>query len=349
MLRFSSVAGWLVRGSVLAALLALSGCSLLFPDTASVEPQAEPVPTPVAEPAEAAEPAPKPAPAVKRPVAPPPLPSVAIVLSNGQPAYAEVARELEDRLEESQVYDLSEAGNPAVTVLRLINDSNASAVIAIGMRAASSSVAMAEKPVIFSQVFNYRDQDLLTDNSRGVAALPPLDALFAAWKGVDPSLLRVGAIIGPGHDDLIDEARAAADNNGIELRIEVAQSDQETLYLFRRMVREIDGYLLLPDNRILSPRVLQQMLHDANAHQVAVAVPNESMLKMGASVSFISVASDIAATIVQILRKVQAGHLADVPAMTPLSEIRVTTNDAASGKRAVAQSEPDGPGVDGNP
>jgi ABC-type uncharacterized transport system substrate-binding protein len=348
MLRISSTTGWPARGCVLAVVLLLSGCSLLFPDTEPKPSQAEPVPAP--EPvAQAPEPAPEPAPVVKRPIAPPPLPSVAIVLSSSQPAYADVARELEGRLEKSETYNLGSDGDPAVTILRLINDSDATAVIAIGMRAATSSVAMAEKPVIFSQVFNYQDRDLLTGNSRGVAALPPLDAQFAAWRKIDPSITRIGAIIGPGHDDLIDEARAAAEENGIELRIEVAQSDQETLYLFRRMVRDIDGYLLLPDNRILSPRVLQQMLHDANAHEVAVAVPNEAMLKMGASVSFMSVASDIADTIVRILRRIQEGHLTDVPAITPLSEIHVTTNEADSTKRAVARSGPDESGEETRP
>jgi ABC-type uncharacterized transport system substrate-binding protein len=348
MLRISSVTGWPARGGVLAVVLLLSGCSLLFPDTEPEVPQAEPVPAP--EPAaEPVKPLPKPAPVVKRPIAPPPLPSVAIVLSNSQPAYADVAHELEGRLHKSKLYDLGSDGDPAVTVLRLVNDSDATAVIAIGMRAASSSVAMAEKPVIFSQVFNYQDEDLLTGHSRGVAALPPLDAQFAAWRKVDPSIARIGAIIGPGHDDLIDEGRAAAGKNGIELRIEVAQSDQETLYLFRRMVRDIDGYLMLPDNRILSPRVIQQMLYEANAHQVAVAVPNDAMLEMGASVSFMSVASDVAQTVVRILRQIQQGHLSDVPPITPLSEIRVTTNEAVSRKRSVARSEADQPGKDTDP
>jgi ABC-type uncharacterized transport system substrate-binding protein len=348
MLRFSSVKGWPARGGVLVVLLFLSGCSLLFPDAETVEPQAEPLPAP--EPvAEAPKAVPEKAPVVKRPVAPAPLPSVAIVLSNSQPAYADVARELESRLENSETYDLGSDGDPAVTVLRLVNDSDANAVIAIGMRAASSSVAMSEKPVIFSQVFNYQDQDLLTDTSRGVAALPPLDAQFAAWKRIDPSISHIGAIIGPGHDDIIDEARLAAEKNGVELRIEVARSDQETLYLFRRMVREIDGYLLLPDNRILSPRVLNEMLHDANAHQVAVAVPNDAMLKMGASVSFMSVASDVADAVVRILRRIQEGHLGDVPPITPLSEIRVTTRDADTGERAVARTGSDAPGKDAHP
>ena len=110
------------------------------------------------------------------------------------------------------------------------------------------------------------------------------------------------------------------------------------------MIRDIDGFWLFPDNRILSGRVLQQMLDEANRLRVPVAVPNESMLKMGATISMSTVASDIAETIVNIVREIQAGNLERVPPISQLSEIRVETNDAMMKSRAVAQSSTPRPG-----
>ena len=256
------------------------------------------------------------------------LPSVAIVITNNQPAYADVAVELAERLENYEVYDLGDDSRPPVSVLRQINDSNTDIVVAIGLRAAQSSVAMSDKPVIFSQVFNHQDHDLLSENSRGVAAIPPLDAQIAAWKKIDPTLVRVGVIIGEGHEELIEQARVAAERHEIELRVQVTRSDQETLYFFRRMIRDIDGFWLFPDNRILSGRVLQEMLDDANRQQVPVAVPSESMLKLGASLSITTVAEDIARTIVKVIREIKSGRLEELPPITQLSEIRVETNGA---------------------
>jgi ABC-type uncharacterized transport system substrate-binding protein len=256
------------------------------------------------------------------------LPSVAIVMSNSSPAYADVAVELAQRLENYAVYDLGDENRPPVNVLRLINDSDSSVVVAIGLRAAQSSVAMSDKPVVFSQVFNHQDHGLLQENTRGIAAIPPLDAQLAAWKKLDPTMVRVGVIIGEGHDDLLDDARRAAEKHGIDLRVQITHSDQETLYFFRRMVRDIDGFWLFPDNRILSGRVLQEMLDDANRQQVPVAVPSDSMLEMGASLSISTVATDIARTIVRVIREVQSGHLERLPPITQLSEIRVETNGA---------------------
>jgi ABC-type uncharacterized transport system substrate-binding protein len=257
----------------------------------------------------------------------PPSPAIAIVLTNGQSAYADVARELTHHFENYEVYDLSDTDRPPVTVLRLINDSHSGITVAIGLRAAISSVAMSKKPVVFSQVFNFQDHQILTENSRGVAAVAPIDAQIKAWKEVDPAISRIGMIVGEGHEDLLSEARRAAERHGVELRVHVTHSDQETLYFFKRMIRDIDGFWLLPDNRVLSSRALQQIMSDAKRQRVPVLVPSESMLRLGASLSISSVASDIAATIAKVIRQIQAGNLDQVPPISPLSAIRVRTND----------------------
>ena len=323
MLRIGISAGKSTRFAMIFVALAMSGCASLYPDIDAVDGVADASDVIIEAPLETLDIKP-----LGRTPSEPRLPSVAIVLTGTQPAYADVARELTQRLEDYEIYDLSDRSRPPISVLRLINDSNTGAVVAIGLRAAQSSVAMAGTPVVFSQVFNYQDHKLLTDNSRGVAALAPLDAQIVAWKEIDPNLARIGAIVGEGHDDLIEEAKLAAEAHDIDLRIQVAHSDQETLYFFRRMIRDIDGFWLFPDNRVLSGRVLQQMLTEANQQQVPVTVPSESMLQMGATISMTTVAADIAETIIKIIHRIRAGELNLVPPITQLSQIRVVTNEA---------------------
>lgn len=333
----------LIRLAVIAAALAVSACSTLAPEPAPIEEPPEILAEPPIEPV-AAEPPPEKTyiPEVSQ------LPPVSILLTNLQPAYASVAAELEKLFEQYVVYDLSDLSGPPVSVLRQINDSDSGAVIAIGLRAARSAIAMSNVPVVFSQVFNHQDHGLLGENSRGIAALAPLDAQIAAWKKIDPTVARIGVIVGEGHDDLVAEAESAAERHDVELLVKIARSDQETLYLFKRMVRDVDGYWLIPDNRILSARILQEMLDEANRHRVRVVVPNESMLDMGAAISMSTVASDIAATIVQVVREIQAGKIDRVPPLSSLSEVRVATNDELLRKPAVAKSVPEAPVEDPN-
>jgi ABC-type uncharacterized transport system substrate-binding protein len=314
-----------LRLATVAALLLLHGCALLGPEPEPVEPVPEVVeaPEPVVE---VPEPEPEPEPPVVKP-APPPR-QVAVVLSSRQEAYEAVANELSERLDNVAIYDLGDRCQPRVVAFRQINDSRTDAVVAIGLRAARSSVAMARVPIVFTQVFNYQDYGLITESSRGVSALPPLDAHLDAWKKLDPTLARVGIIIGVGHEYLQAEAEIAAQKHGVELRIQEAGSDQETLYHFKRMIHEIDGFWLFPDNRILSPRVLKEILQQANRRRVPVAVSNEGMLQLGAAISVSSIASDIAATIVRVLEQIRAGEIDSIPPLTQLSEVRVVTNDA---------------------
>ncbi len=272
-------------------------------------------------------------------VQPRPLPFVAIVMSNRQPAYQNVASVLGERLKNYTVFDISDRTQTPVSAFRMINDSSATAVVAIGLQAAEAAIAMAHLPVVFSQVFNFREHDLLTDNSRGIATLPPLDLQIAAWKKIDPTISSIGAIIGTGHDELIAEARMAAEKHGVRLHLRRAKSDRETMYLFNRMAGEIDGFWLFPDNRILSAQVLRQILKSSERHRIRVTVFNESLLSMGASVSASPVDANIADTIVKVLRRIDAGDIKNVPALSPLSDLRIVTNDAVFRKLVPADSQ----------
>ena len=320
--------------AALAALAALCvGCTASPP-----EPSVEPVPevidassqdgdaatgTPTPTPA----PVPGPRPAPKSVFVPEPPQPVTIIVSGRQPAYADVAAELRLRYEDAAIYDLQ--GSPAspVSIIRQVNDAGTSAVIAIGLRAARTAVAMADAPVVFSQVFNYHAFPLLGENSRAVAAYAPLDLQLREWLTVDPEIRCIGLIIGTGHDALVAEAREVAEVHDIELRVHISSSDQETLYAFRRMSRDIDGFWLFPDSRILSARTLKEMGAIATRQRVRIAAQNDGMLKLGASLSLSSVASDVASVIADIIERIHDDGVASVPPLSALREVRVVTRE----------------------
>lgn len=267
-------------------------------------------------------------------------PVLAVVLADRSPAYENVALALDTHFDDNLVYDLSDRSQSPETAFAGINDGDTDAVIAIGLRAAQAAVALAKVPVVFAQVFNFQEHGLLTATSRGVAAMPPIEAQFAAWKELDPMLSQVGMILGEGHEDLVESAEIAADRYALDLTVRIARSDQETLYFFRRMIADIDGFLLVPDNRVLSRRALEEMLDEANRRNIAVAVPNDALLSMGAAISFTSSTDDIADRIAAVVRSIAEQGVDDVQPLTPLTEIRVRTNDAVLQKRVVARDRP---------
>ena len=163
-----------------------------------------------------------------------------------------------------------------------------------------------------------------------------------AWQELNPGLQHIGAILGDGHEELLAEARKAADSAGLTLQHRTARSDRETLYMFNRLTPDIDGFWLFPDNRILSPSVLRQMLSYASRHRVQVAVFNPALLEFGAALSATSVNSDIAETVVSVAHRVIRGDGESIPTLTPLNEIEVQTNDAVIKTPKVAAASGDG-------
>ncbi len=303
------------------------------PHPAAEEPVAE---QPAAEPAPAAaQPAPKPARKAERkpaPPPPPPEPNIAIVLSDDIPAYLGVARELE-RLLEGEDYSLHKLDGSFPTAEAIFDEIDATDtpyIIAIGFNAAMLASQLSDAPVIFCQVFNFQKTDFHPDRVRGVSAIPPLDLQLQAWKELDPSLKSVGAILGDGHHALLAAAEDAATKESIDLYHRVARSDRETLYLFKRLAPSIDGFWLFPDNRVLSPTVIDQMSLVASRHRIQVTVFIPSMLKLGAVMSARSVDADIAQTVLAVLKRASTKGIASVPNITLLSDIEIRFSEGAA-------------------
>ena len=317
----------ILRSSLIFLVLLMSGCALVFPEppppVVTTDPNPDPVPTievpPVVEPAPVTAPEREPEPV---------SPHVAVVLSDSVPSYTNVVDELLPYLEEYSVYDLADGSRSPRQAFAAIAESDAQLVVAIGLYAAKVARSFATVPVVFSQVFNVRDNELISDEMKGVAVLPPLDLPVAAWREMDPGVRNIGAILGEGHEDLIAEAEQAMKKRGIKFHYAIAHSDRETLYLFNRLVRDIDGFVLFPDNRVLSRTVLTDIMTDASRHRVQVAVFNEKLLDHGATFSASSVNSNIADKITITLNEVIDGNIDDIEPLTPLSDIRIQTNPA---------------------
>lgn len=317
---------------LVAAVLALVLCACAARPPAAVDAARPPLPATASEPATRSE-EPR-ADSLSTLVVPVPVPlpeptattrGIAVVLSGSEPAYTSVATELSRLLGDASFYQLGAGPDEPAAVFRRIGDSDSGTVVAIGAAAARAAVTLASVPVIFCQVFNYRDAGLVTETSRGVAVLAPLDAHLDAWQDSTPSLRRIGVILGAGHEALVEEAEVAAARHGLELSVRLVSSDQEAQYQFRRLVNEIDGFWLFPDNRVLSERTLNEMLTLARRRDIEVAVSNEALLDAGATISLSAVPADVATTIVGMLRRIDAGELAELPEITPLSAVQVVT------------------------
>jgi len=291
---------------------------------------------PPAEPPSTVEPPAAIVPVPPRPTVPPPrpVPTQALLLyKSGTAGYADVAAEIAASLPAERyavrLVDLDEQA--AVEEATARSRPGRAVAIAVGLDAARYAKAhLGTEPLVFCQVFNYGE---LLDGARpafGVESLPPLTLQLAGWKAVDATLAKVGLIASAGQQELVTQAREAAAEAGIELRVLESASDRETLYLFKRMAGEIDGLWLFPDNRILSPSVIEELLNYALSHDVGVLVFNDALLKWGALLSVSSTPGNVAGAVSRVVDRIVTGRVDGLAPVSALSAIKLNINEVAA-------------------
>lgn len=268
---------------------------------------------------------------MSRPAPPPaPVPGIVILMSDRSPAFTGVQREIEKRYTqriENHYLGENEGANSAVQ--KRVQSSDIRQVVAIGLPAARVARGLAGKHVVFCQVFNYEDTDMVTSWMKGVAATPPANDQFRAWKLLSPRLKKVGVITGRNLRGLMDDARTAARENGLELVHVEVRSDKETLYAYKQLAPKIQGLWLVPDNRVLSREIIRDVMAYSVKEGKQVAVFSHQLLALGGLLSAESSYADIAE---QVLLEMNGGRNDTSSPVRPLTTATIRINSVMAGR-----------------
>lgn len=261
-----------------------------------------------------------------------PPPPVVILVSEVIPAYQEVADELGKRLPEgTTVIELSASSPDRAQLVALLKKGEQQQFVAIGLGAAREAKRLAgdEDDIIFCQVFNYQDYDLVGPRIKGVGALPGTAPMFATWHKIAPGLKRVGVITGPGLDNVIADARGQAAKHGIELEHKVVKNDKELLFEYKQLAGSLQGLWLLPDNRVLSGRAIKELMGYSVRNAKQVAVFNDAILSLGGVLSVTSRPEEIAAKVMRRLQDASGEPGVPGPDLVLLEQGEIKVNSVA--------------------
>lgn len=243
---------------------------------------------------------------------PPPRPPVAVVLSAETDHYRRVA----DALGEGDWRRYVLNGSNGDQVLAAVTGAGHAEAIAIGQQALTLLTAT-DLEVVYCQVF---DPSARGGGRRGVALLPDFGAQLDAWRARQPTLRRIGLITGSEHRAVAGRLLSAAEARAVALSHAVVRTDKEFLYVFRRMVPDIDGFLLYPDTSVLSPGVIRELLAYARKHGVRVLTYNRAVYEAGAALL-------VSADPREVALQVMAALDAEADALqAPLSRVVVETS-----------------------
>jgi len=169
------------------------------------------------------------------------------------------------------------------------------AVVAIG-EPALARLDASSLPVIHAQSF----QDNVS--TRGVASMPDPGAQLRAWIAREPAIHRIGIITGALFAGQMQALAAAGAALGLEMTTHQVSSDKETLFEFRRLVPELDGFILLPDDSVLSPGVIQEIIGHGRSNGIQFLAYNQLLQTLGAQYLVTQDAEDVAAGLIQLIK-----------------------------------------------
>lgn len=295
-----------LRAIVTLALLLLQSCAQP-PQSAPSIPQPEQVSAPIRK-------------------LPPPM-QVAILASEDIPAYSEVAKSLAKYLgRRGIIYYLSGSQLENLKTVATFKNSERMQIVSIGLNASLAAKTLTNKQVVFCQVYNYQDYALLSPMHKGVSMLPSFPKTFSTWRALSKHTTDIGIISGPGFDDVIQSAKSAAKSYGFTLHHTAVNSDKEYQFAYKNMSKKVQGYWLLPDNRVLSEYILRDIMTFSVRNSKQVAVFSDELLKLGGLFSISSDHHDIARQVFERLEQAQSSESIPGPEIVYLDKLNLRIN-----------------------
>lgn len=233
-------------------------------------------------------------------------PQVIILVSENIPAYSDVAKELASLLgQRGSTHFLTGNKLKDLKLINKLRNNEHTQFASIGLNASVVASTMKNRQIVFSQVYNYQDYALISSRHKGVSMLPSLNQTFNLWRTLSPKTTDIGVITGPGLEDVIESAMIAAHPLGIRLHHEMVKSDKEYQYAYKKLSKKVQGYWLLPDNRVLSENTLRDIMNFSVRNSKPVGVFNDELLKLGGLLSLSSEHHDIAHLVYDRLEQAQ--------------------------------------------
>lgn len=265
---------------------------------------------------------------------------IILLLSNDRPPIANVAETIRQLYPgKVDVFNLHDDINRSVSVANLIEDHAFDQVVAVGLLAAQVARRyIGSKQVIFCQVLNYQEYDLITPTMKGVSALAATARQFQVWREINPRLRRVGVITSHSMQPVIADAQESAEKYGIELVHEIVKSDREAPLALARM-SNVQGLWLVPDSSILSIDSIARIMMSAIKQDLQVLGFSPVLLAQGALLSGTPDEIDIAQRVIGRLQ--QAKGQSTIPGLpvAPLLKVQLTINPKAANKFGIVISD----------
>lgn len=211
---------------------------------------------------------------------------------------------------------------------RKVLGSNASLVVAVGLKAAMAAKAeIMDIPIVYMMILDPFKHQLRAANMTGTLLEVPVDRQLKIMRKFLPTLHQLGTLYDPAKTfSRVAEASRQATVFDFQFTGLPVESEKDVPHQLRTLLSDVEALWLMPDSTVLTNESIQFILESALARQIPVIGFSPEFTRMGAllsmSVNYGDVGRETGMLVKRILDRERPLPLAPLP----IERLKITVN-----------------------
>jgi putative tryptophan/tyrosine transport system substrate-binding protein len=211
---------------------------------------------------------------------------------------------------------------------RKLRASNASLVVAVGLKAAlAAKVEIVDVPIVYMMVLDPLKHQLTADNMTGTLLEIPIDRQLKIMRTFLPTLHQLGTLYDPAKtSSRVTDAVRLAINSGFQLRGLPVGSDKDVPQQLRTLLSDVEAFWLMPDSTVLTNESVRFILESALARQIPVIGFSPEFTRLGALLSMSVNYGDVGRETGLLVKRILDGERLLPFDPVPIDRFKITVN-----------------------
>ncbi len=256
---------------------------------------------------------------------------IAILKSSGIGAYEQAIEGFKATAPSGAIYaeyDLQGDLDQGKKLARKIRASEASLVVAVGLKAAlAAKLEIVDVPIVYMMILDPAKHNLSAPNMAGTLMEIPVERQFKILRAFLPNLHRIGILANPGNSAAkMKDATAQAAAHTFQLQEFPVDSEKEVPQQLRSLLASTDALWLVPDSTVLTNESIGFILESSLARRIPVIGFSPELTRLGALMSLSVAYGEVGRETGLLAKRILDGDRTPPMKPVPIERLKITVN-----------------------
>ena len=211
---------------------------------------------------------------------------------------------------------------------RKVRASNASLVVAVGLKAAlAAKVEIVDVPIVYMMILDPLKHQLTADNMTGTLLEVPVERQLKIMRKFLPTLHRIGTLYDPAKtSSRVKEAARQATISNFQLTGLPVENEKDVPLQLRALLSDVEALWLMPDSTVLTNESIRFILDSALERQIPVIGFSPEFTRLGTLLSMSVNYGDVGRETGLLAKRILDGEGLLPLNPVPIERIKITVN-----------------------